>query len=134
MADTYEKDLAQKSSLTTSDYIRVVGSDNVSYKQLVSNVKTAMGLQYYSLAGQASITLNYAEATRTLVTFIGGVQSTRGQYIVAGYSSTLEWKAILEATGVTLAKSGTRGLTITNNSNYVTDVCIIVFIGSVTQQ
>lgn len=41
MADTYEKDLAQKSTLTTSDYIRVVGSDNVSYKQLVSSV---MGL------------------------------------------------------------------------------------------
>lgn len=38
MADTYEKDLGQKSSLTTSDFIRVVGSDNVSYKQLVSDV------------------------------------------------------------------------------------------------
>lgn len=44
MADTYEKDLAQKSSLTTSDYIRVVGSDNVSYKQLVSSVMGAMGI------------------------------------------------------------------------------------------
>lgn len=38
MADTYEQNLGQKSSLTTSDYIRVVGSDNVSYKQLVSAV------------------------------------------------------------------------------------------------
>lgn len=38
MADVYEKDLAQKTSLNTSDYIRVVGSDNVSYKQLVSAV------------------------------------------------------------------------------------------------
>ena len=38
MADTYEKDLGQKSSLTTSDFIRVVGSDNVSYKQSVANV------------------------------------------------------------------------------------------------
>lgn len=38
MADTYEKDLSQKSSLTVSDFIRVVGSDNVSYKQLVSDV------------------------------------------------------------------------------------------------
>lgn len=134
MADTYEKDLAQKSSLTTSDYIRVVGSDNVSYKQSVNDVKKAMGFQYYSLAGRASITLNYASATRTLVTFIGGVQATRGQYIVAGYPSTLEWKAVLEATGVTLAKSGTNGLTITNTSNYSMDVCIIVFVGSVTQQ
>lgn len=46
MADTYEKDLAQKSSLTTSDYIRVVGSDNVSYKQLVSSVANATGSAY----------------------------------------------------------------------------------------
>lgn len=38
MADKYEKDLAQKSSLTTSDFIRVVGSDNVSYKQPINSV------------------------------------------------------------------------------------------------
>lgn len=38
MADVYEKDLAQKTSLTTSDYIRVVGSDNVSYKQPINSV------------------------------------------------------------------------------------------------
>lgn len=44
MADTYEKNLAQKSSLTTSDYIRVVGSDNVSYKQPVSSVMQTMGV------------------------------------------------------------------------------------------
>lgn len=44
MADTYEKDLSAKSSLTTSDFIRVVGSDNVSYKQSVSAVKSAMGI------------------------------------------------------------------------------------------
>lgn len=44
MADTYEKDLGQKTSLTVSDYIRVVGSDNVSYKQLVSNVMGTMGV------------------------------------------------------------------------------------------
>lgn len=50
MADTYEKDLAQKSSLTTSDFIRVVGSDNVSYKQRVSNVAEtfAQALPRYS--------------------------------------------------------------------------------------
>ena len=38
MADTYEKDLAQKSSLTASDFIRVVGEDNVSYKQGMQSV------------------------------------------------------------------------------------------------
>lgn len=49
MADTYEKDLAQKSSLTTSDFIRVVGSDNVSYKQNMSSVMETMGLKYADL-------------------------------------------------------------------------------------
>lgn len=55
MADTYEKDLAQKTSLTTSDYIRVVGSDNVSYKQLVSDVAKKIIENYTgsSLAGSS---------------------------------------------------------------------------------
>ena len=44
MADTYERNLPSKSTLTTSDYIRVVGSDNASYKQLLSNVMTTAGL------------------------------------------------------------------------------------------
>lgn len=44
MADVYEQNLAQKSTLTTSDFIRVVGSDNVSYKQNVSSVMETMGL------------------------------------------------------------------------------------------
>ena len=55
MADTYEKDLSQKTSLTTSDYIRVVGSDNVSYKQLVSAVaKTIIETYAGSVLGSAT--------------------------------------------------------------------------------
>lgn len=46
MADTYEKDLAQKSTLTINDYIRVVGSDNVSYKQKVSSVGPVIASNY----------------------------------------------------------------------------------------
>ena len=57
MADVYEQNLAQKSSLTTSDFIRVVGSDNVSYKQQVSNVKDAFGLAVYHI--------EYAETAST---------------------------------------------------------------------
>lgn len=45
--DTYEQNLGQKSSLTTSDFIRVVGSDNVSYKQGVPSVLASMGLSLY---------------------------------------------------------------------------------------
>ena len=55
MADTYEKNLTQKSTLTTSDYIRVVGSDNESYKQLVSDVAQKIIETYAgsSLAGSS---------------------------------------------------------------------------------
>lgn len=62
MADTYEQNLGQKSSLTKSDFIRVVGSDNVSYKQLVSDVNktiplnTVGGLTTEALIDQAYIT------------------------------------------------------------------------------
>ena len=41
---SFESGLGAKSSLTTSDYIRVVGSDNNLYKQSVSSVKTGMGI------------------------------------------------------------------------------------------
>lgn len=61
MADTYEKDLAQKSSLTTSDYIRVVGSDNVSYKQLVSDVADRV-LQAYPTTTAVSDVQAWAQA------------------------------------------------------------------------
>ena len=55
MADTYEKNLTQKSTLTTSDYIRVVGTDNESYKQLVSDVAKKIIEDYAgsSLAGSS---------------------------------------------------------------------------------
>lgn len=55
MADQYEHTLAAKSTLTTSDYIRVVGSDNVSYKQLVSDVAQKVIETYTgsSLAGSS---------------------------------------------------------------------------------
>jgi hypothetical protein len=39
---SFESGLSAKSSLTTSDYIRVVGSDNACYKQLVSDVADLM--------------------------------------------------------------------------------------------
>lgn len=38
MADTYEQNLAQKSAVTISDYVRLVGTDNVSYKQPIHSM------------------------------------------------------------------------------------------------
>lgn len=57
MADTYEKDLGQKSSLTTSDYIRVVGSDNVSYKQDMTSVLALNGT-FYDITWHGGVDLN----------------------------------------------------------------------------
>lgn len=57
MEDVYEQNLSQKSSLTVNDFIRVVGSDNVSYKQQVSDVKDAFGLAVYHI--------EYAETAST---------------------------------------------------------------------
>ncbi len=61
MADTYEKDLGAKSSITGSDYIRVVGSDDVSYKQPMSYFPTkaevdALTTIYVSQVGTTSST------------------------------------------------------------------------------
>ena len=55
MADIYEQNLASKSALTVNDYIRVVGSDNASYKQLVSDVAKKIIENYTgsSLAGSS---------------------------------------------------------------------------------
>lgn len=55
MEDTYEQNLGQKTSLTVNDYIRVVGSDNASYKQLVSDVAKKIIENYTgsSLAGSS---------------------------------------------------------------------------------
>ena len=39
-----ERNLPSKATLTTSDFIRVVGSDNASYKQLLSDVMATTGM------------------------------------------------------------------------------------------
>lgn len=44
---SFEAGLGAKSSLTTSDYIRVVGSDDVAYKQSLSSIMNAIGLTTY---------------------------------------------------------------------------------------
>lgn len=55
MADVYEQNLPSKANLTVNDYIRVVGSDNNSYKQLVSDVAQKIIENYTgsSLAGSS---------------------------------------------------------------------------------
>lgn len=62
MADVYEQNLTQKSSLTTTDYIRVVGTDNVSYKQRVASVANTM-------TGTQGTVLTSGTDLNTLTTF-----------------------------------------------------------------
>lgn len=88
MADTYEKDLAQKSSLTTSDFIRVVGSDNVSYKQLVSDVAKKIIENYIgsSLAGSSQ---SVKSALDSLNSKLGGCALTKASVGTTAKTFTL---------------------------------------------
>ena len=58
MADVWEKDLAQKTSLTTSDFIRVVGSDNVSYKQRMTSVANTVADASGSVRAKGTLATN----------------------------------------------------------------------------
>ena len=68
MADVYEQNLGQKSSLTTSDFIRVVGSDNVSYKQPVEDVLYAGGVRYKAFATGTAFS-DFADSCNIGITF-----------------------------------------------------------------
>ena len=76
MADTYEKDLGQKSSLTTSDFIRVVGSDNVSYKQGLPSVMGAMKVSRTEVANNSDLDTVGYDATLGNAFYRGGNIST----------------------------------------------------------
>lgn len=66
--NAFEANLTSKSSLTTSDFIRVVGSDNVSYKQSVSSMKTAMGIDALSIKTDIDISLSTTGSTNFTIT------------------------------------------------------------------
>ena len=71
MADTYEQNLSQKGTLTVSDYIRVVGSDNASYKQLVSDVAKKIIENYTgsSLAGSSQSVKSALDALNSKISW-----------------------------------------------------------------
>lgn len=79
MADVYEQNLPNKANLTTNDYIRVVGSDNNSYKQLVSDVAKKIIENYTgsSLAG-SSQSVKSALDTLNSKTIVQSVSYTFG--------------------------------------------------------
>ena len=92
MADTYEKDLGQKSSLTTSDFIRVVGSDNVSYKQAVSSVADTV-IDYSAKVLPSTITdLNTIDKTSTYL--IGATVPDNAPRTTGAWAALVQTKAV----------------------------------------
>lgn len=65
---SFESGLGAKSSLTTSDYIRVVGSDNNTYKQPVSDVLYAGGVRYKEFATGTAFS-DFADSCNIGITF-----------------------------------------------------------------
>lgn len=91
MADIYEQNLAQKSSLTTSDFIRVVGSDNVSYKQQLSNVLSAMRITpYTNITTLGTTDLNTWMLSGIYIQNASANATTARHYPVAGTIGFLE--------------------------------------------
>ena len=159
MADVYEKDLGQKSSLTTSDFIRVVGTDNASYKQLVSDVAKKIIENYTgsSLAGskqsvkaaldslnsnnEAKIyslgaislpaTLAVPANSRSAV-FAIGPYSSRGHGVISIAANTSGTTYPVVIGGSIAASGGTNALTITDpsGSSTIVHVLVITYYGS----
>ena len=129
MADVYEQNLASKSTLTTTDYIRVVGSDNVSYKQLVSDVAKKIIENYTgsTLAGSAQSvksaldSLNSKTMIRYIVT-IPSLTTNSGGYvdIRSYYPGQQTGYAFLFATLYNYGNiSPAAPVVVCGNSNYV---------------
>jgi len=69
MAEKKENALSAKSSVTSSDYLRLVGSNGVSYKQLVTDVAKYIVENYAgsSLAGSSQAPKTAIDALKTSV-------------------------------------------------------------------
>lgn len=74
MADVYEQNLSQKSSLTVNDFIRVVGSDNVSYKQVLPNVAKII-IENYTGSVLAGGNRSIKDAIGRAVTYTGDIDT-----------------------------------------------------------
>ena len=137
----FESNLGAKSSLTTSDYLRVVGSDNEVYKQSVSSVKSALGVTALEngMSG-ISFTKFYAEAGgRTVnipnnyrgVLYITDSNNTRcGEYIVfATGTGIVNTKAVSTASDITIDNSVSNKLTLSPASG--SRWCLLINVSNV---
>lgn len=86
MADTYEKDLGAKSAITSSDYIRVVGSDNVSYKQPMSFFPTKAEVNALNSKFTGTTLLSWGSYTDGTYTLSSAIERFGLLYIAVGAS------------------------------------------------
>lgn len=77
-----------------------------------------------------TVTINSKNARYTL-TMIGGGSDYRGMYIVAGYNSSVEMKAISAVKSGVISSSGTN-VVINNNESYAMYIAISIYNGNVT--
>lgn len=82
------------------------------------------------VAANGTTTINSQNARYTL-TLIGSASTYRGMYIVAGYNTSVETKAISSVASGVVSTSGAN-VVINNNENYAMIVIATVYVGSVT--
>ena len=112
MADVWEKDLAQKTSLTRSDYIRVVGTDNVSYKQSIENVMRTIATYPYS----------YVESTGSFLDWVKATFTENGNYyVVMATDNWTGWCANSIGTCIVQKRNASWFLLAMTNETAVTD-------------
>lgn len=117
MADTYEQNLAQKSSLTKSDYIRVVGSDNVSYKQILTAVAKTI-TDYELNSADSAVNLVSGDDLNNFKT--AGTYRSSGSGVSAGVVNTPTTTAGYLLLVLNVSTSFTVQIAITANSPSVT--------------
>lgn len=72
-----------------------------------------------------------SQNARYTLTLIGGGSTYRGMYLVAGYNTSVETKAIASVASGVVTTSGSN-VVINNNENYAMVVVATVYVGSVT--
>lgn len=82
------------------------------------------------ISANSTATINSKNARYTL-TLIGGASTYRGMYLIAGYGSSVETKAISSVASGVVTTSGTNVI-INNNEAYAMVVVATVYAGSVT--
>ena len=151
-----EKNLTNVTSVAAADFVRVVTSAGASVKGTMENfaksllttafsglslggsqqsVKNALDSlnskrQTFWITAGSSLTIG-SKNVRYMLTLHGGGSSYRGLYLVSGFASSIEMKAVSEVASGVITISGTN-LTINNTSQYGIRVAVDMHEGNIT--